>query len=37
MANWKEKAVQKRRNRNRIVTLVIVYVMILGLLAGSIA
>ena len=34
MANWKEKAVQKRRNRNRIVTLVLVYVMILGLLAG---
>ena len=34
MANWVEKAKQKRRNRNRLVTLFLVYFMFLGLFAG---
>ena len=34
MANWGDKAKQKRRNRNRIVTLVLIYFMLIGLLAG---
>ena len=34
MSSWSEKAKLKRRNRNRIVTLALVYVMIIGLLAG---
>lgn len=34
MANWVEKAKQKRRNRNRLVTLFLIYFMFLGLLAG---
>ena len=34
MANWVEKAKQKRRNRNRLVTLFLIYFMFLGLFAG---
>ena len=34
MANWAEKAKQKRRNRNRLVTLFLIYFMFLGLFAG---
>ena len=34
MASWSEKAKQKRRQRNRIVTLVLIYFMFIGLLAG---
>ena len=34
MANWADKAREKRKNRNRIVTLVLIYFMLIGLLAG---
>ena len=34
MANWAEKARGKRKNRNRIIALVLIYFMIIGLLAG---
>ena len=34
MANWVEKAKQKRRNRNRLITLFLIYFMFLGLFAG---
>lgn len=34
MANWADKAREKRTNRNRIVTLVLIYFMLIGLLAG---
>ena len=34
MADWAEKAKQKRRNRNRWVTVALIYVMFISLLAG---
>ena len=34
MANWAEKTKQKRRNRNRLITLFLIYFMFLGLFAG---
>lgn len=34
MANWADKAREKRKNRNRILTLVLIYFMVIGLLAG---
>ena len=34
MANWADKAREKRKNRNRIVTSVLIYFMLIGLLAG---